>query len=70
MVSNEQGLWKEIIDSKYGLEVSRSHSHMKAQSWWWRDLCKVYGDGEEKGWFQEGIPRKVGLGDKVRFLGG
>ena len=67
MVSNEHDLWKEIIDSKYGLEIGRSHSHMKSQSWWWRDLCKACGDGEEKGWFQEAIRWKVELRDKVKF---
>jgi len=66
MVSKEQGKWKDIIDSKY-LELGRSQTRMKYQSWWWRDLCKVCGDGEEEGWFQEALRWKVGLGDKVRF---
>jgi len=40
---------------------------VKLQSWWWRDLCKSYGEGEELGWFHGALGWKVGSGDKVRF---
>ena len=59
--------WKDILVSKYGLKLGRSQSNVNFQSWWWRDLCKVCGDGEDQGWFQEALVGKVGSGDIIRF---
>jgi len=49
LVSKEQGKWKDILASKYDLESGRSQTNVKFQSWWWRDLSKVCGDGEDQG---------------------
>jgi len=40
---------------------------MRLQSWWWKDLGKVCGEGDGDGWFQEAVGWKVGSGDKARF---
>jgi len=40
---------------------------MKFQSWWWRDLSKICGEGEDVSWFQETLLWKLGFEDKVRF---
>ena len=49
------------------MDLDHCQSNVKSQSWWWRDLSKVCGEGEGVGWFQAIIEWKVGVGDKVRF---
>jgi len=66
-ISQEEGRWKELLDSKYGLEPGGVHTLVKLQSWWWKDLYKVCKEGEGKGWFQEELSWKLGCGDKVKF---
>jgi len=67
MVSGNQSKWKDILMSKYGMKMDWRQTSVKFQSRWWRDLCIVYGDGEEDYWFQKAIRWKIGSGDKVRF---
>ncbi|XP_068474698.1 uncharacterized protein [Phaseolus vulgaris] len=66
-ISSEKGKWKECLDSKYDLKHSGNHTFMRLQSWWWKDLGKVCGEGDGDGWFQEAVGWKVGRGDKARF---
>jgi len=49
-ISIEKGKWKECLDSKYGLEQDANQIPLKFQSWWWRDLRKVCGEGGGDGW--------------------
>jgi len=67
LLSNEQGKWKDILVSKYSMESGRRPSQEKPQSWWWRDLSKICGEGVEEGWFQSVVQWKAGFGDKVKF---
>ena len=67
LVSNEQGKWKDILEPKYGVDTNCSQVQMKFQSWWWKDLSNIRGEGEEVSWFQEALLWKVGSRDKVRF---
>ena len=53
--------------SKYGPDLGQTQVQSKYQSWWWRDLVKVCGEGQEEGWFQKAITWRIGAGDKVRF---
>jgi len=39
----------------------------KYQSWWWKDLTKICGEGVAHGWFQKAIGWKVGNGAVVRL---
>ena len=66
-ISDDKGRWKEVLDSKYGLDPSSFHISVKYQSWWWRDLLKVCTEEGGDGWFQEQVGWKIGSGDKVRF---
>jgi len=66
-MSGEGGKWKEILVSKYYTEVDARQARIKYQSWWWRDLVKICGDGVEEGWFQKATVWKVGNGSTVRF---
>ena len=66
-MSQDKGKWKEVLESKYGVELECPHLPVKYQSWWWRDLIKVCKEGSGEGWFQKEVHWKIGRGDKVRF---
>jgi len=66
-ISQEEGRWKEILVSKYGLEPGNAQTPVKLQSWWWRDLSKVCKEGGGKGRFQEELSWELGGGDKVKL---
>jgi len=66
-LSQESGRWKELLGSKYGLEFESPQTPVRLQSWWWRDLSKVCGEGGGKSWFQEEISWELGCGDKAKF---
>lgn len=55
LVSEKRRKWKEILISKYGIDSGQIHTQTKYQSWWWKNLSKVYGEGEKMGWFQKAI---------------
>ena len=63
----DKGRWKDVLESKYGLDPYTGHTPMKYQCWWWRDLMKVCKEGGGVGWFQEQVGWKIGSGEKVRF---
>ena len=67
LISEEKGRWKELLVSKYGVDLECRQAPIKVQSWWWRDLHKVCTEGEGEGWFNQQVVWKVGSGDKVRF---
>jgi len=50
-MSQDKGKWKEVLESKYGVELACPHVPVKYQSWWWRDLVKVCREGGGEGWF-------------------
>ncbi len=66
-LSEENGRWKMLLDSKYNLGDENSQTPVKYQSWWWRDLAKVCKVGGGRGWFQEELGWEVGCGDKAKF---
>ena len=67
LMSSEEGKWKEIISSKYGTGAENMNLRSKHQSWWWKDLTKICGEGVEDGRFQKAIGWKVGNRARVRF---
>jgi len=67
LLSEEKGKWKDILVSKYSIDVRSNQVFGKTHSWWWRDLSKACEEGEEAGWFQKSIAWKIGSGDKVSF---
>ena len=60
-LSEENGRWKKLLDSKYNLGVESSHTPVKSQSWWWRDLSNMCKEGGGKGWFSG----RVRLGNRL-----
>jgi len=67
-MSEERGIWKEVLHSKYGHESVQTHTPIKHQSRWWKDLLKVCSVEGMIGWFQKAIGWKIGAGDKARFF--
>ena len=67
LLSEEKGIWKEILVSKYCLGEDRGQESSKSHSWWWRDIFRECDEGESEGWFQKSVAWKIGSGDKVRF---
>ena len=67
LVSNEEGRWKDLLATKYGMVTEGLRTPVKTQSWWWRDLQKVCKEGGGEGWFQQHIAWKLEGGDKVKF---
>jgi len=66
-VSEEKGRWKDLLVSKYGMDLDCPQTPVKMQSWWWRHLQKVCTEGEGVGWFQSQLAWRLGSGDKVKF---
>ena len=53
LVSEEKGMWKDLLISKYGQDQDNQQTPVKLQTWWWKDLQKVCKEGEGAGWFQQ-----------------
>jgi len=66
-LSDEKGRWKDILESKYEEGSEGTHSSLKLQSWWWRDLHKVCMEGGGHGWFQAEMGWRLGCSDRVKF---
>ena len=47
LISQEKGKWKEVLLSKYGLQLDDTQIPVKYQSWWWRDIKKSVGREKE-----------------------
>jgi len=66
--SEKQGLWKEVVDSKYGgwrdLQSQRKNC---LDSLWWRDLKEVWALDIWKDNFEANILWEVGNGREIRF---
>jgi len=70
MGSTEYGLWKEVLESKYGsrwLSNSYTPKQNKYTSKWWNDLFKVSLSDQGDNWFNLNMVWKVGSGEKVKF---
>ena len=66
--TEEHGLWKDILESKYGSWSGlRRHTRKHYTSRWWKDLCDVCGEGEEGKWFNQNLEWKVGSGSRIKF---
>ena len=51
-------------------ESSNGQIHQRRsnkQSCWWRDLCRVYGDGDTNNWFEKKMLWRVGSGNRIKF---
>jgi hypothetical protein len=60
------GLWYRVLVARYGEEAGRVRSGGRKASTWWMVIARIQ-DGEERGWFSEGVERWVGNGDETLF---
>ena len=66
--TDEQGLWKDILQSKYGSwRGLRGNNRKHYTSKWWKDLCDVCGEREEGKWFDQNLEWKVGSDYRIKF---
>ena len=65
--SIEHGLWKEVLESKYGsrgLSSSYVPKRNRFTSRWWIDLFKVSISDQGDNWFNQNMVWKVGSGGR------
>ena len=64
----EKGLWKDILESKYGSWKSLDDRKSdQRESKWWKDLRKICGSSDDKTWFDKSVYWKVGSGTRILF---
>jgi len=68
--SPETGLWKDVLESKYG-QWGMTNSHAPNRNShtfrWWSDLAKASLSDQGDNWFSSNMVWKVGSGKKVKF---
>jgi len=67
--SDEGGLWREVIDSKYGgwRGLKELHYDNSKVSLWWRDLMKVWSSEKWGRKFEDCVNWEVGNGKDILF---
>jgi len=62
-----EGLWREILTSKYGDWRNMNENKVqRKQSSWWQDLCRGCGN-EQDNWFDSRMQWTLGDGRNVKF---
>ena len=66
--SEEGGVWREIIESRYGnwRDMKSSMTDRKS-SYWWKDLGLICEVQSEHNWFDKRIRWKYGNGSRIRY---
>lgn len=72
LLTEKRGLWRDILKSRYGVEVEGSadlgnNEGFKKGSGWWKGICRICRINNLTDWFQGGLKRKIGIGNKIRF---
>ena len=68
MGSDERGLWKEVLESKYeGWRTLRNQRINRSESLWWRDLKEIWRIEGWKGSFEDNCFWEVGMGEKLSY---
>ncbi|KAK2419086.1 hypothetical protein QL285_041219 [Trifolium repens] len=70
MLVDKSGLWYRVLVSRYGESLGRVQTGGREVSSWWREIARIRngtGDDEERGWFAEGVERRVGDGAETFF---
>ncbi|MCH82482.1 cysteine-rich receptor-like protein kinase, partial [Trifolium medium] len=63
------GLWYRVLVARYGEVAGRLVAGDRRGSQWWREVAKIRDgvNGNEGGWFAEGVARRVGSGEDTFF---
>jgi len=66
--AGETGVWKDILESRYGgwRKMSRIMVDRKS-SYWWKDLCKICDVDKSHSWFDGKVKWKHGNGRTIKF---
>jgi hypothetical protein len=72
IIQNEQSLWREVLEARYGFQISFksdwSNIHFPAKSSnWWKDLVGLQSVDSLINWISEALEKKVGNGSSTRF---
>ena len=66
--TEDNGLWKQVIESKYGSWRNLNDPNIsRFASRWWKDINKVCGSTTQGLWFDKSFEWVVGEGRKVKF---
>jgi len=68
--SQESGLWKDVLESKYGqwgTTISYAPNRKGYTSRWWSDLAKASLSDQGANWFNQNLGWKVGSREKIKF---
>jgi len=64
----DNGLWKQVLKSKYGSWRNLNDPNIsRLASRWWLDIHKVCGSTQQGLWFDESYEWVLREGDKVKF---
>jgi hypothetical protein len=71
LLEEDDALWKMVLISKYGANVTDSVSiEADCRPWfsssWWKDICSI-GVNLDSNWFSEGVVKRIGSGDRTKF---
>lgn len=72
LFKEDKGIWRQVLESRYGVNLEGSRGldvteDLKIGSYWWNDICRLGRLNSCTDWFQAGLKRKLGRGNKIRF---
>jgi hypothetical protein len=70
MLVDRSGLWYRVLGARYGVSEGRVRSGGRGASLWWKEISRLWdgsGEGEGRGWFAEGVERRVDEGVDTVF---
>jgi hypothetical protein len=70
MLVEKTGLWYMVLAARYGVEAGRVRAGGRNGSPWWREVSRIQDGVDEavgRGWFAEGVERRVGSGEETFF---
>ncbi|KAK2369885.1 hypothetical protein QL285_082984 [Trifolium repens] len=70
MLADKTRLWYRVLVARYGEEAWRVTTGGRRSYSWWREITRIrdgVGEVAERGWFEEGVDRRVGNGIETFF---
>jgi hypothetical protein len=70
MLVEKTGLWYRVLAFRYGEEAGRVKDGGRRGSSWWKEITRLrdgVSEATRRGWFAEGVERRVGNGEETLF---
>jgi hypothetical protein len=70
MLVDKTGLWYRVLAARYCEEAGRVMVGGRRGSPWWQKIVGIrdgVNEEAERGWFSEGVERRVGNGEEMLF---